>query len=392
MFKKLIVFASALMCTAMLYPYQCPDIPIQVFPKNNPWNWNISKVEVHKNSNYYIESIGPKISISAWFGPSKGIPYSLVDSAKTYPVEINENGKPEDSDPGPYRVPLDAPKEAGENARVIVIDTKSHILYEFLNAQNNMPGRVGTWFIFSAAVFNLDSNALRKEKAYSSDASGMAILPGLVRYQDIENGSVNHAIRAAIPRVDGRYVYPARNSPSLNTDPKLPAMGQRFRLKDYVDTSKLGPQARIIAVGLKKYGFIIADRNRGPYVYGTVDERWKDDDLATLESLQIGDFEAITELTFSSMAALDPFEKVKVYGAPYLKGKGRVGFLNLPTGKLTIKVMDAQNKPVKDLDAKAPVVIWDLKDASGKYVEAGNYFVQLEDTKKNTREIQIKVE
>ncbi len=394
MLKTIAVF---LITGAVLSAYQCPDIPIQIFPKNNPWNQNISKVEVNKNSNDYIESIGRKNSLKPWFGSARGIPYSLVSNGKEYPVEINDNGKPEDSDKGPYKIPFDAQKEAGENPRVIVVDTKSHLLYEFLNGQTGLTGRPNTWFVFSAAIFNLDSNDLRKEKAYSADPAGMAILPGLVRYQDITKGSLDHAVRAVVNRIDDRYVYPARNSPALNKDPKLPAMGQRFRLKDSVDISKLGPQAQIIAVGLKKYGFIIADRGRLPYIYGTLDERWNDGDLATLESLQMGDFEAIIESTaaeaaFAGTGGTAPLEKIKIYGGPYLKGKGKVGFLNLPGGKLTIKIMNSQNKPVRNLDIKAPLVLWDLTDSSGNPVETGNYFIQIEDAKKNSREIQVKVE
>ncbi|MFH1074874.1 MAG: hypothetical protein V1752_07285 [Candidatus Firestonebacteria bacterium] len=382
--KKILILA--LLC-ASLQAYQCPDVNIQVFPKDNPWNWNISKAEVHKNSEEYIKSIGPEYSLRPWFGTRLGIPYSLVAGEKETTVFFT--GKPDDSDNVPYRIPPDAPREPGADSRVIVIDTNNHNLYELLQGEcdNN-----GLWSAFSGAVFNLDSNALRKENAYSADCAGLPIFPGLVRFQDITRGAMTHAVRVVVPSIDKRYVYPARHSPALSKDDKLPALGQRFRLKNEVDISKLGVQAQIIAAGLKKHGFIVADRGYKPYCYGTLDERWDDKDLATLENLKISDFDAIVELTSMSKNALDPYERIKVYGAPFIRGKNKVGLMNVPSGKILIKVMDSKNIPVKELENKGLLMSWDMKDASGKDVEPGNYIIVIEDAKRVLKELPVKVE
>ncbi|MEI6846347.1 MAG: hypothetical protein WCK36_04790 [Candidatus Firestonebacteria bacterium] len=384
MFKAVTLF---LFIGTALFAYECPDVNIQVFPKDNPWNWNISKADVHKKSEEYIKSIGPEYPFLPWFGARLGIPYSLVAGGKEEAVEFI--GEPEESDKGPYRIPLDAPREAASDARVIVIDTNNHNLYELLQGRVNPQGY---WLAYSGAIFNLDSNNLRKENAYSADCAGLPIFPGLIRFQDISRGEMNHAVRVVVPRVNQRYVYPARNSPALEKDDKLPAVGQRFRLKAEVDITKLGIQAQIIAAGLKKHGFIVADRGYKPYCYGTLDERWNDKDLATLQNLKLFDFEAVVELTSLSLGALDPCEKVKVYGSPFIRGKSKVGLMNVPAGKYQVKVLDAKKVLVRQLENKGLLLAWDMKDAAGKDVAPGNYLIIIEDSRRVMKELPVKIE
>ena len=381
---------------AIAAAYQCPDVNIQIFPKDNPWNWNITKAEVHKFSEEYINSLGPDNSLKPWFGTRLGIPYSLVAGGKDIPVEFT--GRRAETGKMTCRIPPDAPKELGSDSRVIVIDTNNHNLYELFQAE---PDNYGEWSAYSGAVFNLDTNALRKERVFSADPAGMAIFPGLARFQDITRGEMNHAVRVVVPDIDSRYVYPARNSPVEKSNEKpdptkkpevLPAMGQRFRLKNETDITKLGVQSQIIAAGLKKHGFIVADHGFKPYCFGTMDERWDDKDLATLAGLKMSDFEAIVEITSLNMSALDPYEKVKLTGAPFIRGKKKAGILNVPAGKITIRIMDAKKVMVKELENKGVIIAWDLKDASGKDVDPGDYTIVIEDPKRILKELPVKVE
>ena len=153
----------------------------------------------------------------------------------------------------------------------------------------------GSWHAGSGAVYNLSAYRLRPAGWTSADAAGLAILPGLVRYEEVAAGHIDHAIRFTAPATRRAYIWPARHYASSITDPSYPPMGQRFRLKASFNTSGYPYQARVILNALKKYGMILADNGGAWYITGVPDSRWNNNALHTLQRVKGSDFEAINE-------------------------------------------------------------------------------------------------
>jgi hypothetical protein len=166
-------------------------------------------------------------------------------------------------------------------------------LYELFSAHRKRRG--ASWTAASGAFWDLGSNALRTASFTSADAAGLPILPGLVRYDEILNGAINHALRFTVQRSQRAYVWPARHFASSNTDPNLPPMGIRFRLKAAVDISGFSMTNQIILTALRKYGMFVADNGGNWFVTGAPDPRWSNDDLHQLTTLNGSDFEAVDE-------------------------------------------------------------------------------------------------
>ena len=198
------------------------------------------------------------------------------------------------SDPGPYPIPADAPIEGGPQStgdrHVLVIDSNSCLLYELYYA---FPNADGSWNAGSGAIFNLNSDQLRPAGWTSADAAGLPIYPGLVKYDEVASGAINHALRFTAPQTRKAYVWPARHYASNLTAAKYPPMGQRFRLKAGFDISKFSPQNQVILTALKRYGMMLADNGSSWYISGAPDSRWINDDLHELSSIQGSDFEAV---------------------------------------------------------------------------------------------------
>lgn len=272
----------------------------RVFPVDNPWNEDISGLPVDANSNNLIASIGLGTGLhpdfgTTWAGAPNGIPYVVVSGMQTR-VAINFTPYGSESDPGPYPVPPDAPIEGGPNGsgdrHVIVIDRDNWKLYELYSA---FPvGGGASWRAESGAVFDLNSNALRPAGWTSADAAGLPIFPGLVRYDEVfEQQEITHALRFTAQLTRRAYVYPARHFASSNTNPNLPPMGMRVRLKASVDISRYSPAMQVVLKALKKYGMILADNGSNWYISGSPDARWSDDELNTLKAIKGSDFEVV---------------------------------------------------------------------------------------------------
>lgn len=268
------------------------------FPADNPWNRDISNEPVDPNSANLIASMGLNTSLhpdfgTVWNGAPNGIPYVVVSGAQTkVPITFTAYG--DESDPGPYPVPANAPVEGGPNGtgdrHVIVIDRDNWKLYELYRAFPNGAG----WSAESGAVFDLNSNALRPAGWTSADAAGLPIFPGLVRYDEVfGRREIAHALRFTASRTRRAYVAPARHFASSNTDPNLPPMGMRVRLKASVDISGYSPSMQVILRALKRYGMILADNGSNWYVSGAPDPRWNDSELNTLKGLKGSDFEVV---------------------------------------------------------------------------------------------------
>jgi hypothetical protein len=272
----------------------------QVFPPDNPWNTDISRFPVAPNSETLIASIGLITGLHPDFGTvyndaPNGIPYTVVTGTQPLvPVTFAEYG--DESDPGPYPIPPDAPVEGGLTSdgdrHVLVVDRDHGTLYEMYHAY---PNADGSWNAGSGAVFDLNSNALRPEGWTSADAAGLPIFPGLVRYDEVVlQGMVNHAFRFTVQQTRRAYVYPARHFASSSTDPALPPMGMRVRLKAGFDISGFTPNLQVILRAMQTYGMFVADNGANWYVSGAPDPRWNDDELVSgFRRIHGSDFEVV---------------------------------------------------------------------------------------------------
>ncbi|HEX5707243.1 MAG TPA: hypothetical protein VFX96_08105 [Pyrinomonadaceae bacterium] len=270
------------------------------FPSDNAWNQDISAAPVDPNSANLIASIGADTGLhpdfgTTWNGAPNGIPYVVVSGAQAR-VQITFTDYGDESDPGPYPVPANAPVEGGPQGtgdrHVIVIDRDNWKLYELFYA---FPESGGTgWRAASGAVFDLNSNALRPAGWTSADAAGLPVFPGLVRYDEVEEvKEIRHALRFTARRTRRAYVHPARHFASSDTSPNLPPMGMRVRLKASFDISGYPPHVQVILRAMKKYGMILADNGSDWYVSGAPDPRWDDDVLRTLRTVRGSDFEVV---------------------------------------------------------------------------------------------------
>lgn len=269
------------------------------FPADNPWNTAVDQDPVDPNSDALIASIGLTTGLHPDFGANYnggpfGIPYTVV-SGSTPLVGVTFDYADE-SDPGPYPIPANAPIEAGASSsgdrHVLVIDRDHWKLYE-LYAAYPVPGAT-SWTAGSGAIFDLGSDSLRPAGWTSADAAGLPIFPGLARYDEVvEQGAVLHALRFTVSHSRHGYVYPARHYASSDTSADVPPMGMRVRLKAGFDISSFPPSARVILQALKTYGMIVADNGSNWFISGAPDPRWSDDELNTLKQVQGSNFEVV---------------------------------------------------------------------------------------------------
>ncbi len=263
-----------------------------MFPADNPWNRDVSNDPVDPNSANYIASIGAAVNLHADFGsdPTYGIPYVVVPGTQPFvPITFTAYGS--ESDPGPYPVPSNAPVEAGSDAHVLALDAGNCTLYEMYHAAKDSNG--AGWFADSGAVFNLTSNALRPDGWTSADAAGLPILPGLVRYDEVTAGAINHALRFTVALTQRAYVHPATHWASSSTNANLPPMGLRVRLKASYNISGFTGAARVVLNALKKYGMMVADNGSNWFISGSTDTRWNDSDLNQLKTVPGSAFEVV---------------------------------------------------------------------------------------------------
>ncbi len=249
---------------------------LEVFPPDNPWNTPVDDWPTHPDSKAIVASVGADKPLR--YNPDMG--FVLVPPGqKTIDVKLTEY--PDESDKGPYPVPDDVPVEGWPanyrrnpklkglslddvqrdklnedgDRHAIVVDPVGRVLYEFYQLKKTDTG----WRAAGAAVFDLRSNKLRPDGWTSSDAAGLPIFPAVVRYDELKRGKVEHALRVTVRRSRRAYVYPATHYASKLTDPNLPRMGERLRLRKDFDTSRFSPEVRAILDGLKRYGMFVAD-------------------------------------------------------------------------------------------------------------------------------------
>jgi hypothetical protein len=271
---------------------------LQVYPPDNPWNEDISRLPVLPNSKKMIATIGTTRSLAYNLDMS----FVLVPpNQKRVPLTIKLY--PDESDKGPFPIPDNAPVEdwpldgrtlaAAQQAsddrdrHVLVVDPVNRMLYEMWQGRRGKDG----WECSNAAVFDLKSNKLRPDGWTSADAAGLPIFPAVIRFDEVERGMVEHAMRFTVDHSRRAYVYPATHFASRLTDPDLPRMGERFRLRQDFDVSGFSPHIQAILKGLEKYGMFVADNGGNWRLSVAPDKRIKG--LDELRRVKGSDFEVV---------------------------------------------------------------------------------------------------
>jgi hypothetical protein len=269
------------------------------FPPGDPWNTNVSRSPVDPNSAALIASIGVDKPLhpdfgSSWRGQPHGIPYVLVPGTQPkVPVAFEYA---DESDPGPYPIPPDAPIEGGPAAdgdrHVLVVDRDNWVLYELFRGFPVNGGR--SWQAGSGAIFDLAKSPGRPAGWTSADAAGLPVFAGLVRYDEtVQHGVIAHALRFTVRKSRRAYVPPATHWASQSNDVDLPPMGMRVRLRGDFDTSAFPTAARVVLRALQTYGMFVSDNGGDWFISGAPDARWDDDDLRTLKRVKGRDFEVV---------------------------------------------------------------------------------------------------
>lgn len=273
-----------------------------VFPGDNIWNTPVDNLPVHARSSGYISTIGASRTVHADFGSGVwppgsnspiGIPFITVPANQPN-VPITFVWWPEESDPGPYPIPPNAPIEGGADSdgdrHVLVLQKGTCKLFELYSA---FPQPGGSWEAGNGAVYDLNSHALRPDGWTSADAAGLPILPGLVRYDEVASGEIRHAIRFTAPETQAAHLWPARHHASNQTGANYPPMGLRLRLRADYDISGFSPDVQVILRAFKRYGLILADNGSAWYISGAPDARWDNDQLHEMDVIRGSDFEAV---------------------------------------------------------------------------------------------------
>ncbi|MBL8524942.1 MAG: hypothetical protein JNN20_14725 [Betaproteobacteria bacterium] len=327
----------------------------QILPANNYWNTPVDTLPVHPSSAAWIASIGGAQGVNrglhADWGNNPnaggvneiveyGIPYITVGSP--LPSSSVSFLYDDESDPGPYPIPTTAPVEGGPSSNgdrhVLAIDTVNCVLYELYRA---FPAGANAWTADSGARFPLNSNASRPNGWTSADASGLAILPGLVKWEEVAAGEINHAIRFTAPNIWGlegttrKYLWPARHWSGSGTNPNNPPMGTRVRLKASFNISGFDSRTQVILRAFKKYGMVLVDGGSSWYFQGMSNVNWPSVVISQLNNSSLikgGDFEVVDTLPLqinpnSEQSVQPPSAPNNFAAAP---GNGQVTFSFTP--------------------------------------------------------------
>jgi len=264
------------------------DCPI--FPATNAWNQEIASAPLHPRSAEiisHIQAIGSD-NLHPDVGSTFGIPYVVVPAGQpAVPIRYDAYG--DESDPGPFPIPPNAPVEDGSDGHVLVLQEQTCQLYELFVGRREGAG----WVAASGAKFDLLTGALRPIGWTSADAAGLPIFAGLVRYDEVAAGVIDHAIRVTFSQTQRGFVLPATHFASSNSDPTLPAMGMRLRLSASFNVAVLSGQARVIATAMQRYGLIVADNGSNWFFQGAPNPAWNDEDLDQLKAIPGTAFEVV---------------------------------------------------------------------------------------------------
>jgi hypothetical protein len=278
------------------------------FAANDAWRQNIAGAPVDGNSSGYIGAIGgahlyANFGAGQYEGSTIGIPYTVVSGSPFTTVNYTAYG--DESDPGPMPFSSSTAVEGYPNPgdgdrHSLVIDRDNCWLYELGGAY---PQGDGTWQAAVGTVWDLLNVNARPFRWTSTDAAGLPIFPGLVRYEEVAAGHIDHAIRVTLQHSKAAFVAPATHWAANSSDPNAAPMGMRMRLKADFDISSYPPQAKVILTALKNYGMIMADNGSNLFMIGAPDDRWNNDDLQKLKQVPASAFEVVqmpTVITSSS--------------------------------------------------------------------------------------------
>ena len=271
------------------------------FPADSAWNQDISSVPVDPNSANYINFIGsstplhPDFGAGLYDGSSMGIPYLVVSPGSSPLAKINYTAYGSESDPGPMPIPKNAPIEGFPNPgdgdrHVLVLDRDNCWLYELYSSY---PGTGETWNAASGTVWDLLNGEQRPYTWTSADAAGLPVFPGLARYDEVASGAIHHALRFTLQSSQAAFTPPATHWASNSSSSNAAVMGMRLRLKASFDISTFPPQSQVILAALQKYGMIMADNGSSIYISGDPDNRWNNNDLASLKTVPASAFDVI---------------------------------------------------------------------------------------------------
>ena len=282
-----------------------PDPPVGLsptapsLPTEAAWNQDVSHAPVAPNSAAtiaYVDAHGGD-RLHPDFGSPRayGFPYAVVGAGQPkLPIHYTAYGS--ESDPGPFPIPSGAPVEGGAHSdgdrHVLVVDRSTCTLYELYRAFSMHRG-APRWNADSGARWDLRSPGRRPDSWTSADAAGLPIFPGLLRYDEVAAGHVDHAIRVTFESTRDAWLHPASHCAGDTADPRAPAMGTRLRLKRSYGIGGFHGAARVIAEALKRYGLIVADNGSNWYFGGTSDRRWDDADLDQLKRIPGSAFEVV---------------------------------------------------------------------------------------------------
>lgn len=275
-----------------------PGTACTAFPHDNVWHSDISGLPVHGRSAAWLANMAPRARLHPDFGPSYGeqsAPYGIpITVVKPNHRKVKVRfGYADESDRVRYPLGKDRKVEGGQwrsgDRHTIVVDARRCRLYETWATTRTSKG----WRAGSGAVWDLRSNALRPAGWTSADAAGLPILPGLLRYEEVRAGRVDHAIRFTTNVTDRRYVWPARHQAGSVDDRSYPPMGARFRLKANFDLGGLRADTRTVLRAMQTHGLILADNGSPWYFQGTADNRWPEGLLDELKSVPAAAFEAV---------------------------------------------------------------------------------------------------
>jgi hypothetical protein len=274
-----------------------------VLPADNVWNTDISYLPVHARSAAWLNSSGAgsgTLLHPDFGGPPYGIPFNVVNN--THATANFDFQYWQESDPavatkqpqGPYPYGSDLLVEGPTDSHLLTINSDTCKLYETWATDYNGPRTAG-----SGAIFDLNSDALRTDGWTSADAAGLPIFPGLVRLDEVQGGAITHAIRFTVQRTDTSHLWPARHDAGSASDPNLPPMGARFRLKSSFDISSFNAPTQVVLTAMKHYGMIVADNGSNWFFQGTMDSGWNNEPYATMisqfKTIPAGAFEAVDE-------------------------------------------------------------------------------------------------
>jgi hypothetical protein len=270
------------------------------FPSSSLWNTNISSAPVDPNSGAIINFIGgntplhPDFGAGLYDGQSMGIPYIVVPANQAL-VNVFYTLYGDESDPGPMPLAGSTPIEGYPNPgngdrHALVLDRGNCWLYELYGAYNQS---LTGWQAGSGAVWDLEANEQRPYTWTSADAAGLPIFPGLVRFDEVYAGAINHAIRVTLQYSQQAFTPPASHWAANSSNQYAAPMGMRLRLKASFDISGFSPQNQVILTALKQYGAIMADNGSSMFITGTPDMRWNNNDLGNLHQVTASDFEVL---------------------------------------------------------------------------------------------------